>query len=484
MKVLVTGATGYIGGQLVPRLLDEGHSVRCMVRHASRPLPSVFKFVKVVEADPLRPETLPAALEDMEAAYYLIHSMSGGEEGFEERDRRAACNFAVAAKAAGVQRVIYLGGLITPGSIISEHLKSRKETGAVLRNFGPPLTELRAGIIVGNGSISFEIIRTLTERLPVMICPRWVVTRTQPIAVDDVVRYLVAALETPESAGQIVEIGGRTVETYRSMMLDYARERGLRRWMVRVPVLTPRLSSYWLDLVTPFPPAITRPLIEGLRSEAVCTSAKAEELFPALRPISYEQALREALSRSGPETFPLAELPADVGHWIAREQGMICDTRQMIVHACAEEVFHLLESAGGRNGWFFGNMLWRLRGWLDRLLGGPGMSRGRANTQRLNEGDVVDCWRVERVARNRMLMLRAELKLPGEAWLEFEVLPQAGSRALLRSRAWFRPHGLSGEVYWAALYPAHAFLFSGMMKAIKRAAERARPVWPEIARAQ
>lgn len=484
MKVLVTGATGYIGGQLLPRLLDAGHNVRCMVRNASRPLPAVFKFVKVVQADPLRPETLPAALEGMEAVYYLIHSMSGAEHDFEERDRLAAYNFASAAKTAEVQRVIYLGGLIAPGSIVSDHLKSRKETGAVLREFGPPLTEFRAGIIVGNGSISFEIIRTLTERLPVMICPRWVVTRTQPIAVGDVVTYLVAALETPESVGQIIEIGGATVETYRSMMLTYARERRLRRWMVRVPVLTPRLSSYWLDLVTPFPPAISRPLIEGLRSEAVCTSAKARELFPALQPLSYEQALRDALSRSGPDTFPVGELPAKAGHWTVRAQGMICDIRQTIVAAPAEEVFHLLEGAGGRKGWFFGNMLWRLRGWLDRLLGGAGMSRGRVNMRALNEGDIIDCWRVERVARNRMLLLRTELKLPGKAWLQFELVPQAGGGTLLRSRAWFQPRGLFGEVYWYALYPVHAYLFSGMMRAIKRAVERARPVLPAIARAQ
>jgi len=484
MKVLVTGATGYIGGQLLPRLLDAGHNVTCMVRNASRPRPALFKWVRVVQADPLLPETLPAALQGMEAAYYLIHSMSGAGDDFEERDRRAAYNFATAAKAAEVPRTIYLGGLVAAGSVVSAHLKSRAETGAVLREFGPPLTEFRAGIIVGNGSISFEIIRTLTERLPLMICPRWVVTRTQPIAVDDVIRYLLAALDTPDSIGQIIEIGGTTVETYRSMMLTYARERGLRRWMVRVPVLTPRLSSYWLDLVTPFPPAISRPLIEGLRSEAVCTSAKARELFPALRPISYEQALRDALSRSGPDTFPLGELPAKAGHWTVRAQGMICDTRQALAEATAEQVFHLLEEAGGRNGWFFGNILWRLRGWLDRMLGGPGMSRGRANMKELNERDVVDCWRVERVRRDRMLLLRAELKLPGKAWLQFEVVPQPGGRTLLRSRAWFQPRGLFGEVYWYALYPIHVFLFSGMMRAIKRAAERLPPALPVVARAQ
>jgi uncharacterized protein YbjT (DUF2867 family) len=483
MKVLVTGATGYIGGLLVPRLLDAGHDVTCMVRDASRPLPAMSKGMRVVQADPLRPETLPAALEGHEAAYYLIHSMSGAETGFAERDRRAAYNFAVAAKAARVQRTIYLGGLVAAGSDISKHLKSRVETGAVLREYGPPLTEFRAGIIVGNGSMSFEIIRTLAERLPVMICPRWVVTRTQPIAVDDVLSYLVAALETPGSTGELIEIGGASIETYRSMMLTYAWERGLRRWMIRVPVLTPRLSSYWLDLVTPFSPAITRPLIEGLRSEAVCTSAKARELFPALRPISYEHALRGALSRTEPGTFPLRELPPEAGHWTFREQGMICDTRQTIIDAPAEEVFHLLNGAGGSNGWFFANILWRLRGWLDRLFGGVGMSRGRVNMRGLKEGDVVDWWRVERVEQDRMLLLRAELKLPGRAWLQFELVPQPRGRTLLRSRAWFQPRGLFGEVYWYALYPIHVFLFSGMMRAMKRAADRRSPAGQVVARA-
>jgi uncharacterized protein YbjT (DUF2867 family) len=479
MKVLVTGATGYIGGQLVPRLLDAGHDVTCMVRDASRRLPAMSKAMRVVQADPLRPETLPVALQGMEAAYYLIHSMSGDEHDFAERDRRAAYNFAVAAKAARVQRTIYLGGLVAAGSDISKHLKSRVETGAVLREYGPPLTEFRAGIIVGNGSMSFEIIRTLAERLPVMICPRWVVTRTQPIAVDDVLSYLVAALETPGSTGELIEIGGASIETYRSMMLTYAWERDLRRWMIRVPVLTPRLSSYWLDLVTPFPPAITRPLIEGLRSEAVCTSRKARELFPALHPMNYEQALREALASNRPNTFPLREPPAGEGHWTVRAQGMICDTRQIMVHADSEQVFRLLERAGGRNGWFFANILWRIRGWLDRMFGGKGMSRGRVNMQTLKEGDVVDWWRVERIESGRMLLLRAELKLPGAAWLQFEVLPQPGSRTLLRSQAWFQPRGLMGELYWYALYPVHVFLFKGMLRAIKSAVESApaaRPV--------
>jgi uncharacterized protein YbjT (DUF2867 family) len=304
MKILVTGASGYVGRQLVERLADAGHEVTCMVRDRSRTGAFHGKQGRVVEADALHPETLSAAFEQIDIAYYLIHSMSGHEDGFEERDRRAAYNFATAAKRAGVRRVIYLGGLAAAGTTVSSHLKSRHETGAALRKFGPPLIEFRAAVIVGNGSISFEIIRCLTERLPVMICPRWVVTRTQPIAIDDVLAYLVAALDLRGCVEQPIEIGGATIETYRSMMLTYARQRGLKRWLLGVPVLTPRLSSYWLDLVTPFSPAVSRPLIEGMRSESICTSALAAHLFPGIHPISYDAAVAKALQRPTP-SLPL-----------------------------------------------------------------------------------------------------------------------------------------------------------------------------------
>ena len=470
MKILITGATGYVGGQLLPKLVESGHDVTCMVRDASR-LGRSARGVRIVEADALRPGSLPAALQGIEVAYYLIHSMGGGPAGFAERDRRAARNFAEAAKQAGVRRIIYLGGLTSQTSPVSLHLKSRQETGAVLREFGPAVTEFRAGIIVGNGSLSFEIIRCLTERLPVMICPRWVMTRTQPIAIGDVLDYLVDALGVPESAGEIVEIGGASIETYRSMMLTYARVRGLKRWLLRVPVLTPRLSSYWLNLVTPIPAAITRPLIEGLRTEVVCSSDHAAKLFPGIIPMRYEAAVEEAVSTTGPDKSVPEMMGRDVVHLALRRQGYICDVRQAMVNAPAAQVFSVLQGLGGKSGWPYANLLWQVRGRIDRGLGGVGMRRGRTGGVQLQPGDCVDFWRVEEVVPGERLTFRAEMKLPGRAWLQFIVLPEARDRTLLSCYAWFEPRGVAGELYWALLYPIHVLIFRGMVRAIARQSE-------------
>jgi uncharacterized protein YbjT (DUF2867 family) len=469
MKILVTGASGYVGRQLAEELSQSGHEVTCMVRKRSTaPLPS-GTYARIVEADVLRAETLPEALADIDVAYYLIHSMSGREAGFDQRDREAAYNFAVAAKKAGVRRVIYLGGLAAAGANVSLHLKSRHNTGAVLRKYGPPLIEFRAGIIVGNGSLSFEIIRCLTERLPLMICPRWVVTRTQPIAMDDVLAYLLAALKIDGYVEEPIEIGGATVETYRSMMLGYARQRGLKRWLFRVPVLTPRLSSYWLDLVTPFPPAVSRPLIEGLRSESICASALASELFPEIRPISYAAAVTKALGGSAP-CLTLPQLLPPV-HQIVRAEGMICDLREVVVNASPDRVFAILENLGGKHGWLSFDVLWRVRGWFDRLMGGVGNSRGRSRPIGMRAGDVVDFWRVERVEPLRTVLLHAEMKLPGAAWLHFGLRPDISGRTLLRCCAWFQPKGLFGEIYWYLLYPIHLLIFSKLITAVSRRAE-------------
>jgi uncharacterized protein YbjT (DUF2867 family) len=470
MKILITGATGYVGGQLLPKLVESGHEVTCMVRGASR-LRRSLGGARMVEADALDPGTLPAALQGIEVAYYLIHSMGGGPTGFEGRDRRAARNFAEAAKQAGVARIIYLGGLTSQTSPVSLHLQSRQETGAVLREFGPAVTEFRAGIIVGNGSISFEIIRCLTERLPVMICPRWVMTRTQPIAIGDVLDYLVSALGVPESAGQIVEIGGASIETYRSMMLTYARVRGLKRWLLRVPVLTPRLSSYWLNLVTPIPAAITRPLIEGLRTEVVCSSDHAAKLFPGIIPMRYAAAVEEAVATTGPDKSVPEMIGHEVRHVALRRQGYICDVRQTIVNAPAAQIFSVLQGLGGKSGWPYANLLWQIRGGIDRWLGGVGMRRGCTGGATLQAGDCVDFWRVEEVVPGERISFRAEMKLPGRAWLEFMVLAESRDRTLLSCYAWFEPRGLAGELYWGLLYPIHVLIFRGMVRAIARQSE-------------
>ena len=465
MLVLVTGATGYIGRQLVDRLPAAGHRVRCLVRNAAGRdrLPA---GVEVVLGDVLQRGTLADTLRGVECAYYLVHSMGAGENGFANRDRLAAYNFAVEARSAGVRRVIYLGGLGS-GSM-SEHLKSRQETGHVLRLFGPPVVEFRAGIIVGAGSASFEIIRSLAEKLPVMVCPRWVTTRVQPIAVSDVLAYLVAALQAKHLEGEIMQIGGSTIETYKSMIEEYARARGLRRWLIRVPVLTPRLSSYWLDFVTSVPPALTRPLIEGLRTEVVCLSTHAQALFPEILPSSYLQALQSALDRQDPG-IP-AEAFAD-RRTLHSADGLISDCREIEVAAPLETVREVLHSLGGGMGWLYADWLWRLRGWLDRRFGGVGMRRRRFRVIPLRQDDAVDFWRVQEASENRLL-LRAEMKVPGRAWLQFCLAALPNGKTQLRSVASFEPRGLLGQLYWWSLYPLHRFIFAGMLRGIGRVSER------------
>ncbi len=478
--VLVTGATGYIGGLLAPHLIANGYRVRCMARDPSRLQGrSWFAQANVVQGDVLAPETLPAAMQGVDTAYYLVHSMAGGH-GFGERDQIAARNFASAARAAGVKRIIYLGGLGDPETALSPHLRSRQQTGEALRESDVAVTEFRAGVIVGPGSLSFEMIRYLTERVPIMICPRWVYTRTQPISIQNVLEYLSAALETPESTGKIIEIGGAGVVTYAEMMTGYAQARGLRRVMLPVPVLTPRLSSYWVHLVTPIPAAIAQPLIRGLRNEIVVRDETARQLFPDIQPVSYQQAVQAALEQlvaANVETTwndALVTTQSDIPPVVLTSQdGMIIEQRQMLVPASTEDVYRAFTGLGGERGWLYWNWAWKLRGLFDWLSGGVGMRRGRRDPDDVRAGDAVDFWRAEAVEPGRLLRLRAEMKLPGRAWLQFQVRSQPDESTLLQQTAFFAPKGLVGLLYWYGLYPLHQLIFSGM---IRKVADRARAI--------
>lgn len=477
-KILVAGATGYIGGRLVPRLLESGYTVRVLARDPrrldGRPW---LENVETVIGDVLLPETLPAAMAGVDAAYYLIHSMSDSDE-FHERDILAARNFASTAKDSGVKRILYLGGLGDPQEDLSKHLRSRQLTGEALREAGVPVTELRAAVIVGSGSISFEMVRYLTERIPLMICPRWVFTRIQPIGIRDVLDYMLATLENDESTGKIIEIGGADVLTYGEMMLGYSEVRGLRRYLLPVPVLTPRLSSYWVHLVTPIPAAIARPLILGLRNEVVVRTDEARELFPEIKPIGYRESVQRALAKleSGKlETIWSDALVTSQGDmppvYLTQEQGLIIERRQKLVAADPDEVFRVISGLGGDRGWLVYNNAWRLRGLFDRLVGGVGLRRGRRDPDELRAGDALDFWRVEVVEPMWLVRLRSEMKVPGNAWLQFESNPGPRGKTILAQTAYFEPKGLFGLLYWYVLFPIHAVIFSKMIEKIAETAE-------------
>ncbi len=478
--ILVTGATGYIGGRLVPRLLEAGRRVRVLVRSRAKAQSRPWSDrVEIVAGDILCPDTLSQALEGVDSAYYLIHSMSQGAN-FHDLDIEAARAFGRAASDAGVNRIIYLGGLGDPQAKLSPHLRSRQETGKALGESGVPVTEFRAAVVVGSGSISFEMIRYLAERLPIMICPKWVYSRIQPIAVDDLLEYLYSALDTPERSGTIVEVGGSDITTYKGLMLGYARARGLRRLLIPVPVLTPRLSSYWVHWMTPIPASITAPLVEGLRNDVIVTNTLARSLFPHIEPRDYATAIDSVIrdleegridtawsDAAGPTSEP-EEAARRESH-----QGMIVERRHRTVAAPAVEVYRVFTGIGAARGWYFANWLWRLRGMLDRMLGGAGLRRGRRHPDNLRIGDAVDFWRVEDLEPNRLLRLRAEMKLPGRAWLQYEVRSAQDGTTSLEQTATFIPKGLFGLAYWYALYPLHAWIFSGLIGAISRRAESA-----------
>jgi uncharacterized protein YbjT (DUF2867 family) len=452
MTILVTGATGYIGSRLTNRLLQLRLPVRAMARNFRRLAALAEAGADCVAGDVMEPATLPQALEGVTVAYYLIHSMGDGAD-FARRDREAAANFSAACAAAGVQRIVYLGGLGTPGPTLSAHLASRQEVGALLGSAGVPVTELRAAIIVGAGSASFDIIRDLARKLPVMICPRWVLSRCEPIALEQVLEYLVGVLREPRSIGRVLEIGGGEVLTYADMLRQCAEAMGKRVRIMVVPVLTPRLSSYWLVLVTRVPMGIARPLVEGLRNDVVTTDRQIRQWI-SVTPMTFRQAVGRALAEAS-----------------ASPSAVLLDERILSADTTPAALFAAVERIGGATGWYYANWLWRLRGALDRALGGVGMRRGRGPVP-LAVGDPLDFWRVEELVPGKRLRLRAEMRVPGVAILEFEVGESTGGNgAVLTQRARFEPRGRWGRAYWDALRPVHAVLFRGMARAIVRAAE-------------
>jgi len=472
--ICLTGGTGYIGGRLLRILEEKGCCVRCLARRPEVLRDRVAATTEVVRADVLDRDSLSAALQGAETAYYLVHNMGSGEE-FEEKDRQGASNFAEAAHRCGVKRIIYLGGLGDPSPELSAHLRSRQEVGEILRGSGVEVIELRASIVIGSGSLSFELIRSLVERLPVMICPKWVATPAQPIAVEDVLAYLRAALELPEGESRIFEIGGPDPVSYGDIMREYARQRGLRRCMISVPVLTPYLSSLWLGLVTPVYARTGRKLIEGLRNPTVVRDDSALEVFD-IRPRGLREAIErafvnedadfartrwsDAISSGGQQT-----------QWGGRRFGSrIVDSHAIDVEVPVEAAFEPIRRIGGDTGWYYGNWLWKLRGLLDLLVGGVGVRRGRRDPVDLCVGDALDFWRVEAFEPPRRLRLIAEMRLPGRAWLEFEV-SESGDGARIRQTATFDPVGITGLAYWYALYPLHRLVFAGMLRNIARAAE-------------
>ena len=475
MRILLTGATGYVGGVLLEELERRGHTVRCLARRPEKLADKTAPGTEVFAGDATDPADLARACADVDVAYWLVHSMESGVD-FERADRLAAERFATAARDAGVKRIIYLGGLGADDDRLSAHLRSRHEVGAILRASGLDVIEFRASIVVGAGSFSFDLVRTLVERLPVMICPAWLATPTQPIAIADVVAYLAAAVDLPAGGPRIFEIGGPDRVSYGAIMREYARQRGLTRLMIPVPVLTPRLSSLWLKLVTPRYSKVGRKLIDGLKNPTVVTSDAALRDF-AVRPRDLATAVREAVEHEDREFAgkrwcdfaDIEDLPQRYG---GRPEGTrLVDHRHAIVAVSPARAFAAIERIGGPNGWYACNWLWTLRGWMDRAIGGPGMSRGRRDPEKLRTGDFLDCWRVELCEPPRRLRLAAEMKMPGRGWLEFEVVPRDGD-VTIHQTALYDPKGLGGLAYWYAIWPLHELVFRRMLAGIARSAVR------------
>jgi uncharacterized protein YbjT (DUF2867 family) len=481
MKVLVTGATGYVGGRLVPKLLEAGHSVRVIAREPHR-LDNVpwHNQVEIVKGDLLKSENVRDAVAGQDVVYYLVHSMSAAGD-FEALERQVATTIATEALAAGVSRIVYLGGL-HPDGPLSRHLGSRKEVGDILLGSGVPTIALQAGVVIGSGSASFEMIRHLTEVLPYMPAPKWVRNFIQPIAIRDVLHYLVSSAALPKSVNRAFDIGGLDVFRYGQLMNGYALEAGLKqRAIASLPVLTPWLASQWVNLVTPIPRALAVPIIESLLHDAVMKNHDIDAVIPPPPEglIGYRRAVRLALARMrsgdvdtswrntpviGAPADPLPSDPEWAGHTV------FTDIQEFSSSAGPEELWRVVEGIGGDNGWYSLPVAWAARGWLDKLVGGVGLRRGRRDPDTLVTGDALDFWRVEEIEHGRFLRLRAEMKLPGLAWLEFTVTPGPSGGSVLHQRAIFFPHGLGGRLYWLAVMPFHGIVFTGMASSMTKKA--------------
>jgi uncharacterized protein YbjT (DUF2867 family) len=473
--ILITGASGYVGGRLLPSLEAQGYRLRCLARRPEILTPKVGPSTDVVAGDVLDRPSLDAAMRGVDVAYYLVHSMSS-TGSFEETDRQAARNFSEAAKAAGVKGLIYLGGLGSDEEELSAHLRSRHEVGDILRQSGLPVCEFRAAAVIGSGSASFELIRALVERLPIMLTPRWCKGKTQPIAIDDLLDYLIEALRIPLSHYRIYEVGGADQVSYADMMQAYGRQRGLTPRIIPVPVLTPWLSALWLGLITPVYARIGRAIIESIVHVTVVRDQAARTTF-SVRPMGIDAAIHRALAHE--ETHFAATRWSDalsssgkLPSWGGVQFGTrLVDSRTVSVDAPPDVVFKCVERIGGDHGWYAWNWLWRVRGFIDLLEGGVGLRRGRPSSTTLHVGDTVDSFRVESIEPNRRLRLISEMHLYGRAWLEFEVT-EAGASTTIRQTAIFDPVGLLGRLYWYTLYVPHQFVFSGMLRGIAQAALR------------
>ena len=467
MKILLTGASGYVGGRLLKKLESQGHAVRCLARRPEYLKNKVAPSTEIFQGDLLDIGSLEKAMIGVETVYYLVHSM-GSKGVFEEEEKRSASNFTIAAKKTGIKRIVYLGGL-SHGKELSAHLKSRQDVGNLLRESSISVIEFQASIIIGSGSLSFEMIRALMERLPVMTTPKWVNVLAQPISIEDVIDYLVEALNVSIQKNSIFEIGGPEKMSYLDLMKEYGRQRNLKRLIIPVPVLTPGLSSLWLGLVTPLYARVGRKLIESIRHETTVQNESALQVF-SVRPMTIRQAMERALN-SEEQAFAATRWSdalsvANPRNWGGVRFGnRLVDSRSQDVSVSCKKAFAVIRKIGGKNGWYFADWLWQLRGQLDLLAGGVGMRRGRKHPEKIDVGDVIDCWRVERYEPDKLLRLCAEMKLPGRAWLDYELIP-TGKGCRIMQTATFDPVGLSGLAYWYLIWPVHQWMFRGMLRGI------------------